>query len=157
MFVHVERENRDSARDRLRVLGSVLVDEVPFARNVGQQNPARAATEGVSHRAELRAPAIERAEVPREGLGHALCRLTIAAYACEIKLVQQRRVERGQLLALETVQNVARSAREVERLELLGDSVETPERPAVVVLVVALDELHREVGERPGTAVDLLQ
>jgi len=71
--------------------------------------------------------------------------------------VQQRRIERDKLLALKPVENVRVRFLEVERLELLGDGVEAPERPAVVVLLVALDELHREVGERPGTALNRLQ
>src|SRR5262249_11700276 len=145
------------ARDCLRVLGSVLVDEASISGNVGQQNPARAAAERVSHRAELGAPAIDRAEVAREDLGHPPRRLTVAAEAREIELMQQRRIERDELLALERVQNMAGRAREVERLELFGDRVETPERPTVIILVMALDELYREIRERPGTAMDLLQ
>src|SRR3954467_12880345 len=47
--------------------------------------------------------------------------------------------------------------REVERLELLGDGVQAAQRPAVVVLVVALDERQREAVQRPGTTVDLLK
>src|SRR5437667_10195857 len=46
---------------------------------------------------------------------------------------------------------------EIERLELLGDGVQASQRPAVVVLVVALDQLERKPVERPRTAVDLLQ
>jgi hypothetical protein len=32
---------------------------------------------------------------------------------------------------------------EVERLELLGDGVQTPQRPAIMIFVVALDEALR--------------
>jgi hypothetical protein len=46
---------------------------------------------------------------------------------------------------------------ENERRQLLRDGVEPAERPAVVVLVVALDELERKPVQQPGTAVDLLQ
>src|SRR5215470_8656215 len=46
---------------------------------------------------------------------------------------------------------------EIERRELLGDGVQAPERPAVVVFVMALDELDREIGQRPGTAMNLLE
>ena len=71
--------------------------------------------------------------------------------------MQQRGVERDQLLALQAVDDIARRLREIERFELLGDGVQAPQRPAVVVLVVALDELERKPAQRPGTAVDLLQ
>jgi hypothetical protein len=58
--------------------------------------------------------------------------------------VQQRGVERGQFLAFQAVDDVARRLGEVERFELLGDGIEAPQRPAVVVLVVTFDELERE-------------
>src|SRR6185437_5951215 len=75
----------------------------------------------------------------------------------EVELVQERGIERGELLALEGVDEVARGLLEIERFELLGDGVQAPHRPAVVVLVMALDEVDREVGERPGADADLLQ
>jgi hypothetical protein len=52
---------------------------------------------------------------------------------------------------------MARSTGKVERLELFGDGVKPRECSTVVVLVVALDELHREIGERLRTAIDRLQ
>jgi hypothetical protein len=69
--------------------------------------------------------------------------------------VQQGRVQRGELLALKPVQHVPGRNSEVERFELLGDRVQPPERAAVVVFVMALDERDREIGEGPGTAMDL--
>src|SRR5262249_48074487 len=122
--------------------------------NVSEQHPACAAAEGVAHCPELRAPAIERAEVAREDLRQVLRRLPVAAHAREIKLVQQRRVESSQFLTLEAIQNMSGRAREVGRVELLGDGVEAPQRAAVVVLVVALDQLHRQVREGPRPALD---
>jgi hypothetical protein len=95
--------------------------------------------------------------VLRQDLRHARRGLAIAAQAGEVELVQERRVQRDELLALQAVQYVGRRRGEVERLELLADRVEAPERPAVVVLVVALDERQREPVQGPGTAVDLLQ
>ncbi len=157
VLVHVEREDRHTARDRLRVLGGVLVDEAAVARDISEQDPARATAKRVSHRPEFGAPAIERAEVARQDLAHGLRRLAIPAHAGEVKLVQQRGVERDQLLALQPVQDVPGRLLEIERLELLGDGVQAPQRPAVVVLVMALDQLHRKVGKRPGTALDRLQ
>src|SRR5499426_1925031 len=137
--------------------GGVLVDEPPVAGHVREKYPAGAAVERVAHRPELGAPALERAEIARQDLGHARGRLPVAAEAREVELVQQRRVERDQLLALETVEDMRRRLGEVERLELLRNGVEPPERAAVVVLVVALDQRHRKPAQRPGAALDLLQ
>jgi hypothetical protein len=83
-----------------------------------------------------------RAEVASERFGHRLRALALAAEAREIELVQQRRVERDQLLALQAVDHMAGRGRVVERFELLGDGVEAPHRPAVVVLVMALEQLR---------------
>src|SRR5439155_18044749 len=88
---------------------------------------------------------------------HGLCYPSLAAHAREIELVQQRGIERDQLLALQAVDDIARRLREIERFELLGDGVQAPQRSAIVVLVMALDELQREAAQRPWTAVDLLQ
>jgi hypothetical protein len=51
--------------------------------------------------------------------------------------VQQRGIEGGELVALQAADDVGGRVRPVEAFELLGDRVETPERAAVVVLVVA--------------------
>ena len=60
-------------------------------------------------RHELRAPAVDRAEVAGERLGHgARSALAVAAQAREVELVQQRGIERDQLLALQAVDDVAR-------------------------------------------------
>src|SRR6185369_1140851 len=80
-----------------------------------------------------------------------------AAHAREIEFVQQRRIERDQLLALQAVDDIYRRLGEIERLELLGDGVQAPQRAAIVVLVMAFDELERQPAQRPGTAIDLLQ
>src|SRR5262252_2641739 len=68
--------------------------------------------------------------------------------------MQQRRIERDQLLTLEAVDDIARRGRVVDRFELRGDGVQPAHGAAVVVLVVALDELQREAVQQPGTAVD---
>src|SRR4029453_18248709 len=139
------------------MLRGVLVDEPPVAGHVREKHPAGAAAKRVAHRPELGAPALERAEIARQDLGHARARLPVAAEAPAVELVQQRRVERDQLLALETVEDMRRRLGEVERLELLGNGVQPPERAAIVVLVVALDQRHRKPAQRPGAALDLLQ
>src|SRR5262245_31590861 len=105
----------------------------------------------------LGAQATERTEVTGGGFRHRLRWLAVPAHASKVELVQQRGIEREQLLALEPVEDVRGRLLEIKRLELLGDGVQAPERAAIIVLVMALDELHREVGQRPGTAVDLLE
>src|SRR4029077_13103741 len=59
--------------------------------------------------------------------------------------------------SLEPVDDIARRLRVVERFELLGNGVQASHGAAIVVLIVALDELQREAAQRPRTAVDLLQ
>ena len=84
----------------------------------------------------------ERPRRPRIGMAFG-DRGRRAAQACEIKLVQQRGIERDQLLALEPIDYVAGRILEIERLKLFRDGVEPPQGTAVVVLVVALDQLDR--------------
>src|SRR5215510_10743264 len=108
------------------MLRGVLVDEPPVAGHIREKDPAGTAAERVAHRPELGAPPLERAELARQDLGHARGRLPVAAEAREVELVQQRRVERDQLLALETVEDMRRCLGEVERLELLGYGVQPP-------------------------------
>src|SRR6185437_4683626 len=111
----------------------------------------------IRHGHELGTPPVERSKVTRQRFGERARRLAVAAETCEIKLMQKGGVEGRQLLPLESVHHVTRRVREIERLELLRDGVEPAERAAVVVLVVALDELERKPVQQPGTAVDLLQ
>ena len=68
--------------------------------------------------------------------------------------MEQRRIERDELLALETIDHVTRRIGPVERLELLRDRIEAAQRPAVVVLLMTFDELDGQVTHGPGTAVD---
>ena len=139
------------------MLRRVLIQQVPVTGEVGQNDPAGTATECVAHRSKLRAPPIERAELLRDDVRDGLCRLAFAVKAREVELVQQRRVERSQRLSLEPVDDVAGRILEIERLELFGNRVETAQGAAIVVLVVALDELQRQTVEHPRTAVDLFQ
>src|SRR2546430_11874339 len=60
-------------------------------------------------------------------------------------------------MAFRAVDDMPRRLREVGRFERFDNGVQAPQPPAVVVLVMALDELQREAAQRPGTAVDLLQ
>jgi len=58
--------------------------------------------------------------------------------------VQQGRIERDQFLAFQSVEHEAGRGGEIEGFQLLGDRVESPERAAVVVLVVAFDQPLRQ-------------
>src|SRR6266850_4757283 len=49
---------------------------------------------------------------------------------------------------------MTRSFAEVEQLELLGDFVQPPERPAVVIFIMTLDEPQRQTVHQPGASVD---
>jgi hypothetical protein len=57
--------------------------------------------------------------------------------------VQDHRIGRDQLLTLEAVDDKNRCRREIERRQLLGDPVQSPDRAAVIVLVMADDQLFR--------------
>ena len=61
----------------------------------------------------------------------------------EEELVQDHRVGGDQLLALEAIDQEARRGREIEPGELLLDEVQALHRAAVVVLVMADDQLLR--------------
>ena len=54
-----------------------------------------------------------RASFAREDFVHRLRRLAVTAHAGKVQLVQQRRVERGQLLAFKPVQDMRRRVREI--------------------------------------------
>ena len=58
VLVHVERENRRAAGQRMAVVGCPLIDKLAVARRPRQQHPARAAAERLSHRDEFRSPAL---------------------------------------------------------------------------------------------------
>ena len=69
-----------------------------------EQHPARATVERTGQRDELVAPTVDRAEVAGERIGHRVRHLpAVAAEAGEIELVEQRGVERDELIALEAM------------------------------------------------------
>jgi hypothetical protein len=72
-----------------------------------------------------------------------LSRYTLVAKPVEKQLVQDHGVRGDQLLALEAIDEKIRSRVEVETRELLGDEIEPLHSAAVVVLVVADDQLFR--------------
>ena len=155
VLVHVERKDRYAAGERLGVVAGILVDQASVARYMNEQDPAGAASQRVSHGDELAAPALDRPEITGKRRRKQFSRLpSVSAQACEVELVQEGRIERDQLLALERVDNVTWCAAEIERLELFGDRVQAIERAAVVVFIMALDETRRDAVQQPGPAKD---
>jgi hypothetical protein len=67
-------------------------------------------------------------------------RLAVLAETVEKQLVQDHRIHRDELLALEAVDQESRRVWVVELGELLVDHIQPLDRPAVVVLVVAEDQ-----------------
>src|SRR5262249_39790816 len=117
-----------------------LVDELAVARRPRQQPPSGAAAERFAHRHELRSPALERSEILRQRVAQRRTRLALVAEAVKEQLVQDHRVHRDKLLAFEPVDEKAGGLRVIELGELLVDQVETFDRPAVIILVVADDQ-----------------
>src|SRR5262249_36066257 len=110
------------------------------ARNVGQQNPTRASSQRFRQSDELLTPPQNGAEVADDGGRNLLRqRSAIAAQAREVELMQQRRIEQGCLVALQSANDVSWRGRGVECLEFLGNRVEPIQGAAIVVFVVALD------------------
>jgi hypothetical protein len=57
--------------------------------------------------------------------------------------VQQRGIERDEFLALQAIDDMTWRLFEIERVEVLGNRVQAPQCAAIVILVVALDQLQR--------------
>jgi len=86
------------------VVGSPLVHQGAVARQEAQQHPARAARQRLAHRDELGAPALDAAEIGVERECHGRRhRPAVGPERGEVELVQQHRVGRNELLALESV------------------------------------------------------
>src|SRR5207245_7018726 len=112
------------------------------SRGIGAHHPARAAAERFAHRGELRLPCRDAAEITLDQALQCALGLTAApAQAVEIQLVQDHRVGRDQFLALQPVDHENGGFFEIQLGEPLRDCVEPLHRTAVVVLVVAYDEL----------------
>ena len=128
------------AGERRGVVGRPLIDQPAVARRPGEQDPARAAAERLAHRGELSPPALEAPEVPGQSIDELGARLALLTEAVEEHLVQDHRVHRDELLALEPVHDEAGRGGEVEPGQLLLDQVQALHRAAVIVLVVADDQ-----------------
>src|SRR6185437_5106010 len=96
-----------------------------------------------AHGGELGAPTADAAEIAGEGRGQRRVGRAFLAQRREEQLVQDHRIGGDELLALEAVDGENRCRRKIERGELLRDGVQALHRAAVIVLVVADDELLR--------------
>ena len=66
VLVHIEREDRDAAGQRVAVIGRPLIDEFAVARRPESKHPAGAAAERLAHGDEFGAPTLKGAEIARE-------------------------------------------------------------------------------------------
>src|SRR4051812_43761348 len=83
--------------ERRRVVRRPLVHEPAVPGRVAEQNPARATGERLAHGDELRAPALDAAEVVRERLLELGTRRALLAQALEEELMQDHRIGRSAL------------------------------------------------------------
>src|SRR5262245_40240868 len=141
VLVHVEGENRRTACEAGRVVRGPLIDKLAIARRIGEQHPAGSPTHCFAHGDELGAPSLDTAEVTGHSFAQRSIRLSTLTEAIEIELVQDHGVRRDQLFALESVDHEHWCHGHVESRELSHDRVEAFHRTAIVVLVVAHDEL----------------
>src|SRR5215467_14890294 len=144
VLVHVERQDRRSACERVRVIGRPLIDEATVTMRVGQEYPPGAAAQRLAGANELGSPTIDTPEVARQRLFESAVAHAVAAEALEVELVQDHRVGGDELLALQAVDREDRRLREIELGELCRDGVQPSHGASVVVLPVTDDELLRE-------------
>jgi hypothetical protein len=113
-----------------------------------EDRPARTAGERLGHGGELGAPGGDAAEIALDRaseFGGRLAKpggwiIAMAAEGIEIDLVQDHRARGNQLFALEAVDLEGARARPVDGCEPRANGVEPPQRPAVVVDVMAHEQ-----------------
>ena len=146
MLVHIERQDRRAAGQAVCVVGTPDIRQGSVARRTRQQHPARTTTQRLAHGDELGAPLGERTEVARDRVGQGALGLSAAAFAgagqaVEVDLVQQHRVGGDQFLALQPVQAKAGQLGRIARGQVGVDGVQPSHRAAVVVDVMAADQI----------------
>jgi hypothetical protein len=137
VLVHIERQDRRAAGQRVAMICGPLIDELAIMGGPGQQHPARAAAECLSHCNKFSAPARERAKVPNDGITQRATRLALIPQPVEEYLVKGHRVHRDRLFALESIDEKTRRIGKIEFAKLLLDEIEALHRASVIVLVVA--------------------
>ena len=140
VLVHVERQDRRAAGQRVTMVGCPLIDQLAITRRPRQQYPSRAAAERFSHGDEFGAPTLERSKIADDGLAQRGFRIALIAQPVKEQLVQDHRIHRDQLFALKSVDQETGGFVEFELLELFGDKVEALNCAAIIVLLMADDE-----------------
>ena len=142
VLVHVERLDRYAPRQCVGVIGRPLIDEGALTRLEAEQHPTRTAALCLAHRHELITPVLDAAEAADQRESHGWHHgRRFRRQPVEIQLVQQHRVGRDQLLALQAVEFEAGHASETCLPQCGTDRIEALHRTAVVVLVVASQQL----------------
>src|SRR6266487_7003353 len=100
-----------------------LIDELAIARRPRQQYPSRAAAECFSHCDEFSTPALESSEIAGNRIAQSGPRLALIAESIKEQLVQNHRIGRDQLFALEPVDQEAGSFVEFELRKLFIDEI----------------------------------
>src|SRR5215831_18229028 len=137
MLVHVECQDWRTTGERVAVIRRPLIYEFSIMRGPRQQDPARAAAKRLSHRNEFGSPALVRTKITRDGVPQSCSRVALVAESIEKQLVQNHRVHRNELLALETVDHEAWRAVEIQFGKFFLNQVQAFYGTAVIVLVVA--------------------
>src|SRR5262249_45933462 len=137
MLVHVEHKDWPPPGKRRRVIGGPLVHQALIPRRKGEDHPSRSATLRFPHRGELRSPAVEATEIPRDRLGKSAGRPSPTAQTVKVYLMQDHRVRRNQLLTLEAIDDEVRRLGKIELSELGLNRIEPLHCTDIVVLVTA--------------------
>src|SRR5262249_42456408 len=103
MLVHIERQNRCAPGERVAMVGRPLVNQFAIAWRPRQQHPSRAAAERFSHGDKLGSPTCKRTKISSNCFEEWATRLTLLAQSIKEEFVQDHRIHRNQLLALESV------------------------------------------------------
>src|SRR5262245_57266520 len=114
MLVHIEHNDWSPPGKRRRVIGGPLVQQPLVPRRIGEDHPSRPATLRFPHRGELRSPAVEATEIPRDRFGKSACGRSSPAQTVKIYLVQDHRVRSNQLFTLEAIDHEVWRLGEIE-------------------------------------------
>src|SRR5215471_20523420 len=100
-----------------------LVDQLAVARRPRQQYPSGATAQCFSHSNEFGTPALESSEITRNRIAQSGPRLALIAESVKEQLMQDHRIGRDQLFALESVDQEAGSFVEFDLRKLLIDEI----------------------------------
>src|SRR5262249_51640631 len=100
-----------------------LVDQLAIARQPRQEYPSGAAAQCFSHSNEFGTPALERFEIARNRVAQSWSRLALIAESIKEQFMQDHRIHRDQLLALEAVDQKTSGFVEFELRKLVIDQI----------------------------------